>query len=96
MKKKRGYQFEEAAAMLKVMAHPVRLSIVSLLEGKKMKVGDIQAEMGIKQSIASQHLNAMAAKGILGRDRVRNEVYYYIKKKDILKLLSCIEGCCGV
>jgi len=89
------YPFEEAAAVLKIIAHPVRLSIITLLEGGKMSVREVQAATGAKQSITSQHLNSMASKGILGREREGNAVYYYIKKKEVLKILSCIKGCCG-
>ncbi|MFA6636557.1 MAG: metalloregulator ArsR/SmtB family transcription factor [Candidatus Omnitrophota bacterium] len=96
MKKKKSYEypFEEAAGMLKVVAHPVKLFIISLLEGKSMNVGDIQSSAGAKQPVISQHLNAMASKGILGRERKGNEVFYYIRKKDVLKILTCIKGCC--
>ncbi len=100
MKKRRvadrvGYPFDQAAGMLKVIAHPVRLSIIALLEEGAMKAGDVQLAAGAKQSVTSQHLNAMAAKGLLGRERKGNEVYYYIKKKEVLKILSCIKGCCN-
>lgn len=91
---KTKYPFEEAAGVLKVVAHPVRLFIIGLLEKKSMKVGDIQAEVGAKQSVTSQHLNIMASRGILGRERKGNEVFYYIMKKEVLNLMSCIKGCC--
>ncbi|MDP8299797.1 MAG: metalloregulator ArsR/SmtB family transcription factor [Candidatus Tantalella remota] len=89
------YPFSQAAGMLKVIAHPVRLSIIALLERGAMKAGDVQVAAGAKQSVTSQHLNAMAAKGLLGRERKGNEVYYYIRKKEVLKILSCIKGCCN-
>ncbi len=89
------YPFEEAAGMLKVVAHPVRLCIIAILEGKgSMNVRDIQNALGLKQSITSQHLTQMAGKRILGREKSANEVFYSIKKKEVLKLLSCIKGCC--
>ena len=88
------YSFEEAAGILKVVAHPVRLSIIALLEGKSLKVGDVQSRMGIKQSVTSQHLNILANKGILGRKRNGNEVFYYIEKQEVLQILACIKNCC--
>ncbi len=89
------YPFAQAAEVMKVIAHPIRLSIIALLEDKKLKVGDIQAVMGTKQAVTSQHLNAMAAKGILGREKNGNEVFYYVERKEVYKLLSCIKGCCA-
>ena len=92
---KEKYPYEEAAGILKIVAHPVRLCIIAMLEAGKMNVGDIQQKAQAKQSVTSQHLNAMAEKGILARDRKGNEVYYFIKKKEVLKILSCIKGCCN-
>ena len=88
------YPFEDAAKTLKVVAHPIRLSIIMLLKEGRKNVTEVQAATGCKQSITSQHLNAMAEKGILAREKISNEVFYYIKKKQVLKLLDCIEGCC--
>ena len=91
---KQRYPFQQAAVMLRSIAHPVRLSIIMLLEGQTLKVGDIQAALGEKQSVTSQHLSAMAQRGILGRERKGNNVFYYIKKREVLKILSCIKSCC--
>jgi len=88
------YPFEEASVILKAAAHPVRLKILALLEDKSMKVGDIQRMAGVKQSITSQHLAELMSRGILGRERKGNEVYYHIKKKEVLGILSCIKKCC--
>ena len=88
------YPYDTAAKILKVMAHPVRISIVALLESKRMNGKEIQKAIKAKQSITSQNLTSLADKGILGRDRHGNEVFYFIKNKNVLKLLSCIKGCC--
>ena len=89
------YPFDEAAGILKVVAHPVRIHVVSLLEAGPRNVREIQRALGLKQSITSQHLSAMANRGILKREKKANQVFYSIKKREVLKLLSCIKGCCG-
>ncbi|MBU1084496.1 MAG: metalloregulator ArsR/SmtB family transcription factor [Candidatus Omnitrophica bacterium] len=89
------YPYKEAAGMLKIIAHPVRLNIITLLDRKRMSVNEICAAAGAKQSITSQHLNAMADKGILRREREENRVYYSIKKKEVFNILKCIKGCCN-
>ena len=82
----RKYPFDEAAGVLKVVAHPVRLCIIAILEGRgSMNVRDIQNTLGLKQSITSQHLTQMAGKGILRREKNANEVFYSIEKKEVLK-----------
>ena len=86
-------QYVKAAEILKVIAHPVRLKIIMALKTKKMSVSDIQCKLKIKQSITSQHLNNMKAKGILQAQREGNIVYYSILNKSILKILSCIQAC---
>lgn len=88
------YPFEKAAGMLKVLAHPVRLSIIRLLEDGGMKVGDIQQAVVAKQPVTSQHLNTMAGKGILRRERKGNNVFYHIQRKEVFQILSCIKKCC--
>ncbi|MFH1837319.1 MAG: metalloregulator ArsR/SmtB family transcription factor [Candidatus Omnitrophota bacterium] len=91
---KTEYPFTEAADMLKIIAHPVRLNIITLLGKARMNVGEVQKRTGVKQSIASQHLNAMANKGILTREKEENRVYYSIRKSEVFDLLRCIKGCC--
>jgi DNA-binding transcriptional ArsR family regulator len=88
------FPYEEAAGMLKVIAHPVRLAIIRLLKSSRMNVNHIQSGIGLKQSITSQHLNIMAGKGILRREKQGNEVFYSINMKEVFKLMACIEGCC--
>jgi len=89
------YPFKEAAKMLKVIAHPEKLHIVSLLEKGEMNGKKIQAKTGLKQSITSQHLNAMADRNILKKERRGNEVFYSVKREEVLKLLMCLKRCCG-
>jgi len=89
------YPYEKAAGMLKVIAHPVRLNILTLLKDGERNVTEIQTAMCAKQSITSQQLKAMADKGILRRRKKANMVYYSITKKEVFKILGCMERCCG-
>lgn len=92
---RREYPYERAAEMMKVIAHPVRLRLITLLEKRRRNVRQLQEAAGAKQSVTSQHLNAMARAGVLGRERQGSEVFYYIRKKEVSKILSCIRNCCG-
>jgi ArsR family transcriptional regulator len=89
------YPYRKAAEIMKVIAHPVRLRLISLLEKGGMNVKQLQEGAGSRQSVTSQHLNAMARAGVLGRERKGNEVHYHIRRKEVLKVLSCIRKCCG-
>ena len=86
---------EHVAEVLKAVAHPVRIQIIELLEGKEMCVGDIVKAVGGKQAITSQQLNMMKDKGVLGCRRDGVKVYYHIENKNVIKLLHCIYDHCN-
>ena len=85
---------EHVAAILKAVAHPVRLQIVELLEAKEMCVGDIVTALGGKQAITSQQLNMMKDKGVLNCRRNGTKVYYRIENQNVIRLLHCIYDHC--
>jgi DNA-binding transcriptional ArsR family regulator len=86
---------EKAASMLKAIAHPVRISIVGVLEdGKKRTVTEIHKLLGIEQAAASHHLVILKDRGVLGSKREGKNTYYYLKHEKLTTILSCIAGCC--
>ena len=85
--------YVDAAAALKVIAHPVRLKIIEALKSKELSVSDIQRKLHMKQSITSQHLTGMRNKNILRSRREGNSVYYSISNKNVLKIIHCIQSC---
>jgi ArsR family transcriptional regulator len=87
-------KLEKAAFILKTVAHPARLAIVDMLrKGRKLSVTEISGNVGMEQSLTSHHLNTMKLKGILGCERDGKQVYYYLKEKDVAKVIDCIEHC---
>ncbi len=87
---------EKAAGMLKAIAHPVRISIVSCLEKNQTKtVTEIHKLLGIEQSTASHHLGILKDKGILGSRREGKHTYYFLKHQELTKILECIGDCCN-
>ena len=88
------YKLEKAAFILKTVAHPARLAIIDMLrKGKKLSVSEICEELDMEQSLTSHHLNNMKLKGILGSEREGKQIYYYLKEKDVARLIDCIEHC---
>ena len=81
---------EQAAQMLKVMGHPLRIRIAQCLENGEKKVGDIAEEINATQSITSQHLKAMRGPGLLESRREATCVYYAIAKPELYKIIDCI------
>ena len=83
-------RLERAAEVLKVVAHPVRLRIVELLEGAELTVGEIQERLGATQSNTSQHLSQMRIRGVLAARREGTQVHYSIANPDVVKVIHCI------
>lgn len=87
-------QLEKAAFVLKTVAHPARLAIVELLRNnEKMTVTEIIEKIEVEQSLTSHHLNNMKIKGILGSKREGKQIYYFLKEKDVAKVIDCIRNC---
>ena len=89
-------RLEEAADMLKIVAHPVRLEIIELLNRSfRLSVTDIYTTLGIEQTHTSHHLALMREAGMLGAEREGKNIYYFLKLKDLMKVISCISECCN-
>jgi len=87
-------QLEIAASMLKAVAHPMRLSILQLLEREgKLAVNEICEKLSTEQSLTSHHLSNMKLKGILSCEREGQRVLYYLKITELSNLLRCMEAC---
>jgi ArsR family transcriptional regulator len=86
-------QLERAASMLKAVAHPMRLSILQLLEREgKLAVNEICEKLSTEQSLTSHHLSNMKLKGILSCEREGQRVLYYLKITELSNLLRCMEA----
>jgi ArsR family transcriptional regulator len=76
------------ARLFRVLGHPVRIRILELLSGGERTVGELQAELGLDSSSASQHLAAMRESGILESRRAGTSVYYAIRDPRVNQLLA--------
>jgi len=87
-------QLEKAVNMLKAIAHPMRISIISLLEdGRKMTVTEIHEKLQIEQSTTSHHLGILKDKGVLSSKREGKNTLYFLRKENLGKILDCIGMC---
>lgn len=86
---------EKAANMLKSIAHPVRLQIISCLEdGNKLTVTEIHQLLGIEQSTASHHLGILKDRDVLSSRRDGKNTYYFLKHENLKTILNCVSTCC--
>ncbi len=87
-------KLEKVAFILKTVAHPTRLAVIDLLSNvEKMSVNELCSVLDCEQSLLSHHLINMKLKGILNSQKEGQNVYYSLKEKDVVKLISCIENC---
>jgi len=87
-------QLEDAANILKAIAHPLRISILHHLEGgKKLTVTQIHEILGIEQSTTSHHLGILKDKGVLCSKREGKNTFYYLKDKSLSNIVNCVSKC---
>ena len=67
---------DDACGLLKALANPHRLMIVcSLVEGEQ-SVGALARSLGVRETVASQHLNLLRRDGVLSARRDGQNIYY--------------------
>jgi DNA-binding transcriptional ArsR family regulator len=87
-------ELEQAAGMLKAMAHPMRIAILNFLEdGKRMTVTEIHEKLKIEQSTTSHHLGILKDKGVLASKREGKNTFYFLKNDSLSKIMDCINQC---
>lgn len=81
-------QATELAAMLKAVAHPVRLQMVDLLSrhAGDVCVCDIESQFELKQPTISHHLKILRKAHIIDCQRQGSWLYYYIRPEAMVTL----------
>lgn len=88
-------KLENAAFILKTIAHPTRIAIINLMRnGQRLSVNEICEGLGgVDQSLVSHHLANMKLKGVLNSKREGRNIYYSLRLNEVLNVLHCIENC---
>lgn len=86
-------QLDTASQILKAMAHPIRVSIMSLLEGEKLNVTQIYETLNLEQSVVSHHLGILRDKGVLLAERDGKNVFYSLKSELLSSVIDCVTNC---
>jgi ArsR family transcriptional regulator, zinc-responsive transcriptional repressor len=78
---------EENVSKMKVLAHPVRYSIIAILAiNKKMTVTEIYKELGLHQAAMSNHLKLLHTNHMVVSRKSGKNIYYSINKKTFEKM----------
>lgn len=64
------------AEFCKVIAHPTRLMILSLLERRELSVGEIVESVGLSEANVSQHLRRLRDRHVVDRRKDGRSVIY--------------------
>lgn len=89
-------KLNSAINMLRVISHPVRLSIVDLLTiNKRMTILEIQEELNLGQAVASQQITLMEDKGVLNSEKVGRNKYVSLRFPKMKNIVTCLENCCN-
>lgn len=83
-------KYEDAAEILKAIAHPVRLCIVKGLLGKECNVSHMQECLKLPQSTVSQHIGILRSKGIIQGERNGLEITYRVVNEDVKKIINAL------
>ncbi len=76
------------AEFFRTLGHPIRVRVLELLRGGEMTVGELQAELEIDSSGASQHLSAMRRQGLLEARKEGTNVYYSVRDPRVFQMLE--------
>lgn len=88
-------QAEQVAPLLKAMADPVRLRLVSLVAshaGGEACVCDLNGAFDLSQPTISHHLKVLHATGLLDRTKRGVWVYYKVRAEALEGLAALIGG----
>jgi ArsR family transcriptional regulator len=88
-------QAERVAPVLKAMADPVRLRLLSLVashEGGEACVCDLTGAFDLTQPTISHHLKVLHETGLLDRSKRGTWVYYRVRPEALASLATLIGG----
>jgi ArsR family transcriptional regulator len=88
-------QAERIAPLLKAIADPVRLRLLSLVaahEGREACVCELQGAFDLSQPTISHHLKVLHEAGLLDRAKRATWVYYSVRTEALSDLADLIGG----
>lgn len=81
---------EEAASLLKSLAHPARLMVLCRLVEGEATVSELQALSGLSMSALSQHLAVLREAMLVDTRRQAQAVYYSLRPSPALGVMQAL------
>lgn len=88
---------DEAATLLKALAHPARLLVLCQLVEGESSVGELQPITGLSMSALSQHLAVLREQQLVRTRREAQTIYYSLAEGPAASVLDALYAayCCG-
>ena len=80
----------QAVAALKLLANEDRLLLLCQLSQGEMCVGDLEAQLGIRQPTLSQQLGVLRNEGVVSTRREGKNIFYSVADPDLLEILAVL------
>jgi DNA-binding transcriptional ArsR family regulator len=84
----RTKDFEAAGELLKVLAAPARLAIVTALAERPRFVHELVELIGISQPLVSQHLRVLRGARVVGVERHGREAVYSLADQHVAHIVA--------
>jgi DNA-binding transcriptional ArsR family regulator len=85
-------QADQAAALLKALAHPARLRVLCRLVEGEASVGDLQPLSGLGLSALSQHLAVLRGMALVTTRREAQTIFYALAESPALGVLAALHA----
>ncbi len=85
-------QLQQAAACLKVIAHPVRLQIIEMLLDERLIVGEIAERTDTPQNVVSEHLKRLREHGLIEMERDGRRVFCWVIEPGMRSIIQCVQA----
>ncbi|SDC89936.1 ArsR/SmtB family transcription factor [Paraburkholderia lycopersici] len=88
---------ERACALLKLLANPDRLLLMCRLSQKELSVGELEAQLGIRQPTLSQQLAVLRENGLVSARREGKNIFYSVASGQALAVMAVLyeQFCAG-
>jgi DNA-binding transcriptional ArsR family regulator len=81
---------KEAAMLMKVLAHPVRLMVLCRLLEREHSVSEIGRHCRLSASALSQHLALLRSKGVVRTRRQSQHIHYSVVKGPAVEVIQAL------
>jgi ArsR family transcriptional regulator len=92
MNKKNKARCETRAAILKALAHPVRLFMIEQIAEKSYCVRELTEMVELDVSTVSKHLSILKTAGLVNVEKKGKQVFYSLRMRCALNFFECVEA----